>query len=65
MGFFQQSNKNLMVSTPRTMHATQEPFPDPGDRSRGKPVGFENYASRQFSNVFNAYAKTINKACGQ
>ena len=57
--------KTLKVSTPNTRHDVQEPFPDPGDSSRGKPLGFENYTSRQFSNFFNAYAKTINKAYGR
>src|SRR5215211_7432633 len=57
--------KTLKVSTPNTKHNVQEPFPNPGDSSRGKPLGFESYASRQFSNFFNAYAKTINKAYGR
>ena len=56
------SRKTLKVSTPNTRHDVQEPFPEPDERSPGKPLGFENYASRQFSNFFNAYAKTINKA---
>jgi hypothetical protein len=57
-----QRIKTLKVSTPNIRHNVQEPFPDPGDRSQGKPLGFERYASRRFSNFFNAYAKTINKA---
>ena len=54
--------KTLKVSTPKRKHDVQEPFSEPDDRSQGKPLGFENYASRQISNFFNAYAKTINKA---
>jgi hypothetical protein len=46
-------------------HDVQESFSDSGDGSQGKPLGFETYASRQFSNFFNAYAKTINKAYGR
>ena len=57
--------KTLKVSTPKTRHDVQEPFREPDDRSPGKPLGFETYASRQFSNFFNAYAKTINKAYGR
>ena len=57
--------KTLKVSTLNIRHNVQELFPDPGDPSQGKPLGFESYASRQFSNFFNAYAKTINKAYGR
>jgi hypothetical protein len=60
-----ETQKTLKVSTPNTEHDVQATFPNPGDSSRGKPLGFENYASRQFSNFFNAYAKTINKAYGR
>jgi putative transposase len=60
-----ETMKTLKVSTPNTRHAVQEHFPDPGDLSQGKPLGFQSYASRQFSNFFNAYAKTINKAYGR
>ena len=49
--------KTLKVSTPKMRHDVQESFSDSGDRSQGKPLGFETYASRRFSNFFNAYAK--------
>ena len=48
--------KTLKVSTSNTRHDVHKPFRDPRDSSRAKPLGFENYASRQFSNFFNAYA---------
>ena len=57
--------KTLKVSIVSTRPDRQEAFPNSGDRSQGKPLGFESYASRQFSNFFNAYAKTINKAYGR
>lgn len=57
--------KTLKVSTPKMRRDVQEDCPEPDDRSPGKPLGFETYASRQFSNFFNAYAKTINKAYGR
>jgi len=57
--------KTLKVSTSKTRHDVLESCPDPDDCSPGKPLGFETYASRQFSNFFNAYAKTINKAYGR
>ena len=60
-----ETRKTLKVSPPNTKHHMQEPFPEPDDRWPGKPLGFGNYASRQFSNFFNAYAKTINKAYGR
>jgi REP element-mobilizing transposase RayT len=49
--------ETLKVSTPDTRHKVQESFADPGDHEREKPLGCETYASRQFSNFFNAYAK--------
>lgn len=57
--------KTLKVSAPNTRHNVQASSPNPGDHTPGKPLGFETYASRQFSNFFNAYAKTINKAYGR
>jgi putative transposase len=57
--------KTLKVSTLNTTHNVQGSFQDLGNSPQGKPLGFETYASRQFSNFFNAYAKTINKAYGR
>jgi putative transposase len=60
-----ESIKTLKVSTPNTRHDMLESCPHPGDCLRRKPLGFETYTIRQFSNFFNAYAKTINKAYGR
>jgi putative transposase len=53
--------KTLKVSTPDSKYDNQESSARHEDSSQRKPLGFE-YPSRQFSNFFNAYAKTINKA---
>jgi hypothetical protein len=48
-----------------TGHQTRQGNPaDPEEGQTGKPLGSQ-YASIRFSNFFNAYAKTINKAYGR
>lgn len=56
--------KTLKVSTPDSKRDLQGSFAGSRDGSQRKPLGFD-YISRQFSNFFNAYAKTINKAYGR
>src|SRR6266496_4172065 len=60
--------KTLKVSTVDSEYDRQSAFASPNEDSQRKPLGFDNvilgskYVSDQFSNFFNAYAKTINKA---
>jgi hypothetical protein len=58
--------KTLKVSPPGLGQERQDLTPSLGDNARKKPLGFnDRYISTQFSNFFNAYAKTINKAYGR
>lgn len=56
--------KTLKVSTPDSESDMQDSFAGNGEQLEEKPLGVD-YISRQFSNFFNAYAKTINKAYGR
>jgi putative transposase len=56
--------KTLKVSTPDSKHDKQDSLANHYKGLQEKPLGFD-YVSRQFSNFFNAYAKTINKAYGR
>lgn len=56
--------KTLKVSSPDSKRGRSETRATHSDDSQGKPLGFR-YVSNQFSNFFNAYAKTINKAYGR
>jgi hypothetical protein len=59
-----ETQKTLRVSTASTRQARQgNPTNQEGGQPR-KPLG-SRYVSDQFSNFFNAYAKTINKAYGR
>src|SRR5258706_1150092 len=61
--------KTLKVSTTDSKLERQDPSANYEDGSQGKPLGFtksrkplgSRFISNQFSNFFNAYAKTINK----
>ena len=63
--------KTLKVSTPNLEHEMPGSFASREENSQRKPLGFDSsslgsrYVSDQFSNFFNAYAKTINKAYGR
>ena len=61
--------KTLKVSTADPEQNWQDSFANHHTHSRRKPLGFgslgSRYVSDQFSNFFNAYAKTINKAYGR
>lgn len=61
--------KTLKVSTPGSKQKKQDPSPSLDDSLKRKPLGFgklaPDYLSRVFSNFFNAYAKSINKAYGR
>ena len=58
--------KTLRVSSVSTRQARQGNSANQEEGQSGKPLGSENlgshFVSDQFSNFFNAYAKTINKA---
>ncbi len=54
----------LRVSFPNAIPAGQDNTWNPDIGKPGKPLGSQ-YVSDQFSNFFNAYAKTINKAYGR
>lgn len=56
--------KTLKVSTPAKEQELQDSSASINKVLQEKPLGFD-YVSRQFSNFFNAYAKTINKAYGR
>jgi hypothetical protein len=58
--------KTLKVSPPGLGQDIQDSIPSLDDNARNKPLGFDDrYISTQFSNFFNAYAKSINKAYGR
>jgi putative transposase len=63
--------KTLKVSAPDLEHSMTGSFASREENAQRKSLGFENislgsrYVSDQFSNFFNAYAKTINKAYGR
>ena len=63
--------KTLKVSMPGPKQEVPVSFASHVESSPGKPLGFDSsrvgsrYVSDQFSNFFNAYAKTINKAYGR
>jgi putative transposase len=63
--------KTLKVSTLDLEHDTPGSFASHEENSQSKPLGFDDsrlgsrFVSDQFSNFFNAYAKTINKAYGR
>ncbi|MCI0560867.1 MAG: hypothetical protein MN733_20475 [Nitrososphaera sp.] len=58
--------KTLKVSSTDSKHNVQGSSASRDDNLYRKPLGFDrlgsHYVSDQFSNFFNAYAKTINKA---
>jgi putative transposase len=58
--------KTLKVSQASSKHNVQNPTASRDENSQRKPLGFDSlgsqYVSNQFSNFFNAYVKTINKA---
>lgn len=56
--------KTLRVSSMSTRHNRQVDGPNEQTSQLIKPLG-SKYASDQFSNFFNAYAKTVNKAYGR
>jgi len=56
--------KTLRVSPANSREAKQGDFANQEDGQSRKPLG-SHYVSDQFSNFFNAYAKTINKAYGR
>ena len=56
--------KTLKVSASNSDHVKPDSRMQCDDHSQIKPLGFD-YPSKQFSNFFNAYAKTINKAYGR
>ena len=56
--------KTLKVSTINLHHKRREGFPNNQVSQSRNPLG-SRYVSDQFSNFFNAYAKTINKAYGR
>lgn len=63
--------KTLKVSMPSSKQDMPDSLASRAESSPGKPLGFDGsslgsqYVSDQFSNFFNAYAKTINKAYGR
>ena len=59
-----ERRKTLRVSTPDLEQDTRVSSTSRDENLRRKPLG-SHYASDQFSNFFNAYAKTINKAYGR
>ena len=56
--------KTLKDSTPDSDRVMQDPLAGNGEALQGKPLRFDTI-SRHFSNFFNAYAKTMNKAYGR
>jgi len=62
----EEIKKTLRVSTPhlKQKYNTQVSSASSDENLKGKPLG-SHYVSDQFSNFFNAYAKTINKAYGR
>jgi putative transposase len=59
-----ETRKTLRVSSVNTRQARQDTSANPEKGQSRKPLG-SRYVSDQFSNFFNAYAKTINKAYGR
>jgi hypothetical protein len=61
--------RRLVVSDPAVIRAGQGKTLNPNSGKREKPLGSDDvgsrYVSDQFSNFFNAYAKTINKTYGR
>jgi putative transposase len=57
-------NETLRVSSVNNRDVGQGSLVNQGDGQSRKPLG-SKYVSDQFSNFFNAYAKTINKAYGR
>ncbi|HCK66775.1 MAG TPA: hypothetical protein DHW49_10980 [Anaerolineae bacterium] len=56
--------KTLKVSSANQKIIKQDVFVDNQTHQSKRPLGFD-FISKQFSNFFNAYAKTINKAYGR
>lgn len=56
--------KTLRVSSANSRHIKQGSLANQNEGRSRKPLG-SKYVSDQFSNFFNAYAKTINKAYGR
>ena len=59
-----ETRKTLRVSSVSTRQARQVNSTNQEEGQSRKPLG-SHFASDQFSNFFNAYAKTINKAYGR
>ena len=59
-----ETRKTLRVSSDNNHHSSQGHTADHQLGQSRKPLG-SHYVSDQFSNFFNAYAKTINKAYGR
>jgi len=59
-----ETKKTLRVSSVNRGHDRQDRSTNQGEDQSRKPLG-SHYVSDQFSNFFNAYAKTINKAYGR
>ena len=59
-----ETRKTLRVSLVNGYQNKQDNSSGQGDGQSRKPLG-SHYVSGQFSNFFNAYAKTINKAYGR
>jgi putative transposase len=57
--------KTLRVSPDKNHQTRQRASPNQSQGKPRKPLGSERYISDQFSNFFNAYAKSINKAYGR
>ena len=64
-----QYKETLRVSSVKSRHVKQDGLANQVDGQSRKPLGSDKlgsqYVSDQFSNFFNAYAKTINKAYGR
>ncbi len=64
-----ESIKTLRVSPVNSRYVKQGSLANQGESQSKKPLGSDKvgskYVSDQFSNFFNAYAKTINKAYGR
>ncbi len=58
------SKETLRVSSANSRHIKQGSLANQNEGRSRKPLG-SKYVSDQFSNFFNAYAKTINKAYGR
>jgi putative transposase len=64
-----ETKKTLKVSASGSQHDLQGSLTGHDENLQRKPLGFgkvgSRYVSDQFSNFFNAYAKTLNKAYGR